>query len=61
MDGIGSVLEKDELYTVVEFVSSEECEKSFPNDSAEWHKNGGRVEVKEYPGCYWYGRRFKAQ
>ena len=61
MDGIGNVLEKDKDYQVKEFIPSEKCEELFPDNPAEWHKNGGRVEVTKFPGCYWFGRRFQVR
>lgn len=61
MGGILPVLEVDYVYHIQEFIPPDECERRFLKHPAEWHKNGGRVEVKEYPGCYWYGKRFAAQ
>ena len=61
MDGILPVLEKDKNYTVKEFTPPEKCEELFPGNPAQWHKEGGRVEVVKFPGCYWFGRRFQVR
>lgn len=58
MDGIGAVLENGKVYHVEEHLPPEECERAIPGNIPEWEKEGGRVEVKEYPGCHWFGRRF---
>lgn len=60
MGGIGTILEKGKTYHVREYLSPEESGRSMPNNIQEWEKQGGRVEVREYPGCYWYGRRFES-
>ncbi len=58
MECIGDGLTKGKVYHVEEYLSPEECKKLLPNDPARWEKEAGRVEVKEHPGCHWYGRRF---
>ncbi len=58
MDGIGPILVKNRTYTVREFIPAPHCNIRFKNEPARWHENGGRMEVKELPGCYWFGRRF---
>lgn len=60
MGGIGSILEKGKTYHIEEYVSPEECREIMKDNPAKFHENGGRVEVREYPGCYWYGMRFEA-
>ena len=52
-------LEKGKEYIVLEHTSPDKCVGELANHPAEWVKNGGRVEVDQFPGCYWYGRRFK--
>ena len=63
MDGIGPALTKSMTYHVKEFVSPDKCKTlfRFRNNPAQWHKEGGRVELVEEPGCYWFGRRFEVR
>lgn len=61
MRGIGPGLEQGKVYHVEEHLSPEKCKKTMPGNIPEWEKEGGRVELKEHPGCYWFGRRFAAQ
>ncbi|MDP3792130.1 MAG: hypothetical protein Q8Q89_00130 [bacterium] len=64
MEGIGNVLEKGKTYHIKEYVPANECEKRF-SDSLSKHvkfdEHGGRVELVEYPNCYWYSKGFQVR
>lgn len=58
--GIGPVLVKDKEYTVRQFLSLEECAKVLTNtDDKFWQEEGGRMELKELPRLYFFGKRFE--
>lgn len=58
---IGSILKKDKVYHVKEFISSEECAALFKEDPAQFSQKGGRMELTELPGAYWFGDRFEVR
>lgn len=55
---IGPALERDEIYIVQEFLSSEECAKLLPGEKF-WQEQGGRIELEELPGLRFFGKRFQ--
>ena len=61
MEGIGPALTKGRTYHIKEFISADRCKTLFPDDPAQWHNESGRMELKEEPGCYWFGRRFEVR
>ena len=61
MGGIGSALTKGKKYTVKEFMPPEKCKTLFADSPAQWHNEGGRMELQEHVGCYWFGRRFEVR
>ena len=61
MEGIGPALTKGRKYTVKEFIPSDKCRTLFADNPAQWHNEGGRMELQEEPGCYWFGRRFEVR
>ncbi len=66
MEGMGPCLTqvaqrtKEQIYHIEEFVPPEECRRLWPGNIYGWEKEGGRVELKEEPGCHFFGRRFQA-
>jgi len=61
MKGIVAILTRDKVYRIAEFISPEDCAETFADHPAQWHKEGGRVEVEEERGSYWFGRRFQVR
>ena len=70
MEWIGSALikttkEKTVVYHIRNHWPANECENLFRDHPlarhANYHENGGRVELEEMPGCYWFGRRFQVR
>lgn len=56
-----ALLNRDSVYRVVRFFTPEESKRCFP-DSPWFHEpeNGGRIELKEFPGCSFFGKRFES-
>jgi hypothetical protein len=59
MGNIGPCLEPEEVYTVKEFLSPEECATWLPNNVIRWENEGGHMVLNEEPLLEFFGRRFR--